>query len=179
LNQRHSEGNNWVGRLTVLLALVGVLGLWLLSPVLMRVLVGPLQDSGLAGDSYGALNALFSGLAFAGVIYAILLQRTELQLQRDELALTRRELARTAEAQEKSEAALGEQAQVMKVSAELNGLSSIIQAYSMQIQAAYSASNIGDRTRSEVIPNLEAKRDGYVEQLELMMHAVQSAREWP
>jgi hypothetical protein len=35
---------------------------------------------------------LFSGLAFTGVIYAILLQRKELQLQRRELELTRDEL---------------------------------------------------------------------------------------
>jgi hypothetical protein len=41
---------------------------------------------------FGAINALYSGLAFAGVIYAILLQRKELRLQRKELELTRNEL---------------------------------------------------------------------------------------
>ena len=57
-------------------------------------------------DLFGALNALFSGLAFTGVIFTILLQREELQLQREELRQTRAELARTADAQEKSEFAL-------------------------------------------------------------------------
>jgi hypothetical protein len=41
---------------------------------------------------FGAANALFSGFAFAGVIFAILLQRRELALQREELRFTRVEL---------------------------------------------------------------------------------------
>lgn len=49
-------------------------------------------DPGRFGDMFGAVNALFSGLAFAGVIYAILLQRHELALQRRELDLTRQVL---------------------------------------------------------------------------------------
>ena len=44
-----------------------------------------------AGDTAGLVNGLFSALAFAGVIYAIFLQRNELELQRDELAETRKE----------------------------------------------------------------------------------------
>ncbi|MCK6429690.1 MAG: putative phage abortive infection protein [Burkholderiaceae bacterium] len=52
----------------------------------------PREDRGTIGDMFGAANALFSGLAFAGIIYTIWIQRTELQLQRKELALTRAEL---------------------------------------------------------------------------------------
>lgn len=48
-----------------------------------------LERRGMHGDSYGALNALFSGLAFTGLIIAIFLQRKELQLQREELDDTR------------------------------------------------------------------------------------------
>lgn len=44
-----------------------------------------------AGDTAGLVNGLFSALAFAGVIYAIFLQRNELELQRKELADTRAE----------------------------------------------------------------------------------------
>ncbi|MDP2886948.1 MAG: putative phage abortive infection protein [Ignavibacteria bacterium] len=43
-------------------------------------------------DMFQAVNSLFAGLAFAGLIYAILLQRNELSLQRTELAMTRRVL---------------------------------------------------------------------------------------
>ena len=52
-------------------------------------------EKGEFGDTFGALNALFAGLAFAGVIYAILLQQKELALQRKELALQRKELEDT------------------------------------------------------------------------------------
>lgn len=50
------------------------------------------EDRGTFGDMFGSINALFSGLAFAGVIYAIFLQRKELFLQRKELEQTRDEL---------------------------------------------------------------------------------------
>lgn len=55
---------------------------------------------------FGAVNALFSGLAFAGIIYTIFLQKEELALQREELKANREELARSARAQEASEKVL-------------------------------------------------------------------------
>ena len=95
--------------------------------------------SGQFGDMFGGLNTFFSGLAFLGVIYAILLQREELGLQRKELELTREELKRTAEAQEKSEKALSKQAASLKVTAKLNGLSAILQHYNTLIELTNSA----------------------------------------
>lgn len=84
-NREKGPGWGW----PVLLGLV-ILALWLISGVMIANFVG---DPGRFGDMFGAINPLFSGLAFAGVIYAILLQRFELGLQRDELELTRGELA--------------------------------------------------------------------------------------
>ena len=52
----------------------------------------PSLDKGQFGDMFGAVNALFAGLAFAGVIWAIILQKEELELQRKELKETRTEL---------------------------------------------------------------------------------------
>jgi len=43
-------------------------------------------NAGAFGDSFGFLTSLFSGLAFAGIILTVLLQRNELALQREELA---------------------------------------------------------------------------------------------
>jgi hypothetical protein len=88
--------------------------------VAMLLLIPDWTHRGTFGDMFGAVNALFSGLAFAGIIYTITLQRQELSLQREELALTRNELARTAVAQEKSELALAAQAQAATVSARLS-----------------------------------------------------------
>jgi ABC-type molybdate transport system permease subunit len=69
-----------------------VLALWL-SPVIVGYsFFGSWEERGQFGDLFGSVNALFSGLAFAGLIYAILLQRQELTLQRAELKLQREEM---------------------------------------------------------------------------------------
>ena len=58
------------------------------------ITLGNVDKAGVFGDSFGVLTALFSGLAFAGIVFTILLQREELKLQRKELTLTREEMAR-------------------------------------------------------------------------------------
>jgi len=50
---------------------------------------GHLDSRGTFGDQFGAVNALFTGLAFAGVIYAIFLQRHEVELLHEELEKTK------------------------------------------------------------------------------------------
>lgn len=75
---------------------------------------------GQFGDIFGGINALFTGLAFAGVIYTVLLQRRELGLQRDELRLTRDELARSATAQTEQVVQLKESARLAALTALLN-----------------------------------------------------------
>lgn len=47
----------------------------------------------LFGDSFGAVNALISALAFAGVIITIYIQQKELRLQRKDLELQRKEFS--------------------------------------------------------------------------------------
>lgn len=51
----------------------------------------------LFGDSFGAVNALISAFAFAGMIVTFWLQRKELKLQRDELESQRMEFAQQNE----------------------------------------------------------------------------------
>lgn len=75
---------NWILPLLVII----VVGLWIASGY---VLVDH-PERGTIGDMFGAVNSLFSGLAFAGLIYTIFLQKNELGLQRKELELTRDEL---------------------------------------------------------------------------------------
>jgi hypothetical protein len=76
--------------LVVLILLIGYAGA-------VHYFVGDEAKRGLFGDMFGGANALFSGLAFAGLIYTILLQRRELALQREELRLTRQEITKQAE----------------------------------------------------------------------------------
>ena len=105
---------------------VCIVVVWGIYWVVMLYLVPNWSDRGLFGDMFGSVNALFSGLALAGVIYAIFLQRRELQLQRHELELTRNELQRSAAAQEKSEQALREQIKQMQEQSELQLLPFVV-----------------------------------------------------
>lgn len=55
--------------------------------------INDMSARGQFGDMFGGINALFTALAFAGLIFTAALQRRELELQRLELQATRRELA--------------------------------------------------------------------------------------
>lgn len=65
---------------------------WIVYPYVIERLYPDLGHRGQFGDLFGALNALFAGLAFAGIIWAIILQKNELELQREELEQTRKEI---------------------------------------------------------------------------------------
>ena len=87
----------WPLVLTVLLVIIfwgllGTLSYWWHCKV---------EPGGKFWDSFGAINALFAGLAFAVVIYAILLQKKELELQREELQATRNEIKEQKETLQK------------------------------------------------------------------------------
>jgi hypothetical protein len=109
---------------------------WALFGLLPMMMMETPEKSGLVGDTFGAVNALFSGLAFAGLLITLMMQRDELKLQREELQLQREEMqqmraeyARTAKAQEGSEAILRKQTAVAYFSAELQALSSVVDAH--------------------------------------------------
>ncbi len=72
---------------------VGLIGFVVLCWIGLGFYASIQPEPGVFGDMFGFVNALFSGLAFAGLIYAIWLQRIELRLQRRELEATREELA--------------------------------------------------------------------------------------
>ena len=70
---------------------------------------------GTFGDQFGAVNALFSGLAFTGLIYTIILQRKDLELQRNDLKLQREELVLTRHEMEEQTAEFEKQNETLKV----------------------------------------------------------------
>lgn len=81
---------------------------WVGTPFVLGALETEPDKRGQFGDQFGSINALFTGLAFAGLIVTVLLQRKELSLQRAELALTRTELKRSADAQNAAQVALNQ-----------------------------------------------------------------------
>ena len=70
-----------------------ILAFWVATPLLIPWYTKKPIGPGEFGDMFGAVNALFSGFAFLGIVVAIFLQKNELELQRAELEQTRGELA--------------------------------------------------------------------------------------
>ena len=75
---------------------LGIVLLVLSYAIFLIFITWPISDlsigaAGTFGDSFGILTSLFSGIAFAGLIWTILLQRAELKLQRKELIEARRQ----------------------------------------------------------------------------------------
>ncbi|QQQ01888.1 hypothetical protein [Lysobacter enzymogenes] len=81
--------SDWIGFLTILVVVSAVwcAGWYFIDAYVVSADKNVSNESlrGAFGDKFGAVNALFSGLAFAGVIFAVLLQRRELAMQREEL----------------------------------------------------------------------------------------------
>jgi hypothetical protein len=153
---------------------------WIATPFVMLSLVNRLNEAGTLGDLFGSINALFSGLAFAGVIVAILLQKEELRFQREELKLTRAEQKRSTEVQALSSSALSEQAEVLKIITEMNGIAILIQSKSSQIEYITSAINSGETSSAQQeLQTLLKDRAELINELESLMHAVRSAATHP
>lgn len=88
-NKEETKSRLWIW---IVVAIIGVLVAWGLSWWLINKNIDCTTERGTFGDMFGAVNALFSGLAFAGLIVTLLYQKEELKLQREELRETRNEL---------------------------------------------------------------------------------------
>jgi uncharacterized membrane protein YciS (DUF1049 family) len=115
-------------KIVSLIALILILipSLWAGSSLVIYKMLPTWGDRGTFGDMFGAINALFSGFAFAGVIVALFMQRSELSLQREELRLTREELSKSTVAQQESASALNHQFLIQTLSAKASTLAIVI-----------------------------------------------------
>jgi hypothetical protein len=147
INNEKAISNKWI---TIPIVLVIVL--WLAN--LLGMVCLDFANRGTFGDMFGASNALFSGLAFAGIIYTIALQRKELELQRKELRETKLALEKSAKAQELSERALSKQVESMELSAKLNALTSISNI-TMEMVKTQNAGHLNVVLRQELNDNLK------------------------
>jgi hypothetical protein len=147
------------GTLTLLIILVVVI--WMVSAILILFFLDDWSQRGTFGDLFGAVNALFSGLAFAGLIYTIVLQKKDLEMQRSEIKMNRAELKKSAAAQQKSEKALSEQVEQMKVTARLNALNTIINYYNLQI----SSPNVSE----ENLAKFKEKRREAIKEIDVLI----------
>ncbi len=108
MNSRSILDNRLFSTIILLALLCLVVSVWYWLPGYINKDLVDIKDKGVLGDSYGSVNALFTGLAFAGLIFTVLLQQREISLQRQdfkvqvsEMQLARKESARQADIQQR------------------------------------------------------------------------------
>jgi len=111
---------------------------------------------------FSAINALFSGAAFVGVLFIIFLQRKALRLQKEELRLMRIDLQRTAKAQEKTEREFLELIYNSLLAAKLNSLSTLLQVQKEKINVESLKSLYHSNGLIKPIDKLSEPMEGYI-----------------
>ena len=92
-------------KLFILISLICIV-LWLASIPVLAIFYGFPQSLSDAGEMFGGIGSLFSGLGLAGIIYALILQSKELDETQKALKVTARLSALTALIQEADAALL-------------------------------------------------------------------------
>ena len=105
-----------------LISVAVFLAIQIAGGVIICLFLDSWSDRAAFGDMFGAVSALFSGLALAGLIWTIYLQQRQLGMQNEELSITREELRHLQEAQKQSDAILKEQTQALVRVAEIDAL---------------------------------------------------------
>jgi hypothetical protein len=102
--------------------------------------LGKIENYGLVGDTFGSVNALFTGLALVGLVYTVSLQRTQTQAQVEQIQLQRVESSR--------------QAREQFLTARLNAQIGALQAATAQQSTALAGERGDHRTRAAFLNSL-------------------------
>jgi len=140
-----------------------VIVIWGVSAILIMVFLSEWSDRGTFGDLFGAVNALFSALAFAVLIYTIVLQREEIKQNREEIVLNRKELEKSSKLQRKAQEVLIQQVEQTHLSAKMNAMRTLVDYYNNQISNPKSSEEIVERAklkRKEIIIQIDQLIDG-------------------
>lgn len=135
MNRQKDSNSNKVIRYAALIFIVCFL-LWVALGAVVYLRFSTWDDRGKVGDMFGAANALFSGLALAGVVLALLLQREQLALQHQESLSNREGLESTIRSQQNSEALLSAQVAAISQAAQLTSVNTLINLYQQKLRAA-------------------------------------------
>jgi hypothetical protein len=119
----------WFTKRNVLLLIGGYLAFYVVVGLVVRFFFGEIQNPGIFGDMFGAVNAFVSGLAMLGVVAAILLQMDQNRMQSRELQLQRAELEQTRQELKGQKEALQRQHDLAKRTAEADIMSRLMVEY--------------------------------------------------
>jgi hypothetical protein len=147
-----------------------VIGAWLFAPIAIAHFFPKLEERGQFGDLFGSVNALFSGLAFASLLYTILLQLEQMKLQREELALQREELKLQREEMAASRNELANQVRVQQALFKATVAQVAVAASNARIEArkleAEGNRRMGKRDDIDYIDAVAASLDALANKLE-------------
>jgi len=132
------------------------------------------------GDMFGGLNALFSGLAFAGLIITILLQREDLraqkevlELQLDQLDLQKQELADTRKVLKAQQDEMAEQNKTLRKQQFENTLFSMIDVFNDIVNMITHGNGTAIVTGRNAVKNIYDSNAWRLRQ-----HPILNANEW-
>lgn len=111
--------------------LILVVGTWTATPFVVDHFYQTMPDRGQFGDLFGCVNALFSGLAFAGLIWTIMLQRHDIIMQHKE--------------QGEQSVALQKQLKIMHQSTYLSALPEMILYWQKELVSTGLITDLSDR----------------------------------
>jgi len=115
-----------------------------------------IAQAGQMGDTFGALNALFSGLAFAGLIISIRQQQEE--------------IVKSTTAQQNTELAMKAQTKLMSLTAMLNGYTTYLDYLNVNIQQE------NQKSYSTHLDDLNKSRGFYLAKIELILSEIDAIR---
>ncbi len=95
MTNEKNNNNSWL--CYMIWAVLGVMLIMVFSFYIIYNNIGCWEKRGQFGDLFGAVNALFSGLAFAGLIITIRQQHKDLEYQRQAIEQTNREMQNQTE----------------------------------------------------------------------------------
>jgi DNA-binding XRE family transcriptional regulator len=147
------------------ISILFVVGCWLYTYSVLKDLES--TDRGTFGDMFGGVNALFSGLAFCGIIITILLQSSELRLQREEIKANRAELERTTNVQIEQGKSLNRQAENLKISAKLSAMNTLVNYYSEKASDANKTIDMIEKNRTNFYLD---KAEKYIQEIERIVN---------
>ena len=113
--------------------IIFTIAIWFLSAIGIMFFLDDWSDRGTFGDLFGAVNALFSGLAFAGLLYSLIENRKQISSQQEELLISRKELLKARKIQEKTEKAIEAQVAQMRNTARLSGFNTLVNYFTNTI----------------------------------------------
>lgn len=133
--QKHKShlDNPWFAAFCLIVISAAVVVVWLEVPACMGQAYKEPDSKGTYGDSFGSVNALFTGLAFAGVVFSILLQQRQIWLQREDFLSQLEEMQESRGTVEAQNRLLSSQNQLLRSQVDVALIQ--LQVSSMQLDA--------------------------------------------